>query len=246
MKKQKLFIGTSGYSYKHWQERFYPAGISSKRWLEFYSSQFSTVELNVTFYRVPQPRSFLSWYERTPSNFIFSVKGSRYISHIKRLQGVEDSLKLFFERAFLLKEKLHCILWQFPAKFKIDIKRLESFLQLLSNYNVRNVFEFRHSSWFSEQTFSLIKEHNYALCCADYPGFEGSIPVPLSDFIYIRRHGPVNMYQSKYSDKQINEDAKISREFIRDGCDVYIYFNNDFCAYAIDNALMLKRLLKDY
>ncbi len=242
-KKGKLFVGTSGYSYKHWQGRFYSPEFSPRQWLEFYTCHFNTVELNVTFYRLPNPATFKSWQMRTPKNFSFCIKGSRYISHIKRLKSVKKPLELFFKHSSLLAKKLHCVLWQLPPGFKINIERLEKFLKLIKAYKQRNVFEFRHESWFDTGVFALLKKYNCALCLADYPDLEVEKPIDLSDFIYLRRHGVNNLYAGSYSKNELADDAKMIKEFSQAGRDVYIYFNNDADAHAVFNALTLKKML---
>jgi len=140
----ELRIGCSGFNYRDWKGNFYPEYLPQKKWLEYYCTVFKTVELNVTFYRLPLVTTVEKWYAETPSDFAFSLKGSRFITHIKRLLDPEESLDLFFERAMLLKEKLKVVLWQFSPGFKIDLERLSRFLKLLENYPVRNTFEFRN------------------------------------------------------------------------------------------------------
>lgn len=241
--KGNIFIGTSGYSYKHWQNNFYPLELLKSKWLEFYSQNFNTVELNVTFYRLPDTAAFKNWHDKTPENFIFSLKGSRFITHIKRLKDVQKPLELFFKRAGFLSEKLGCVLWQLSPNFWLNIERLEKFLNLIKSYNVRNVFEFRHESWFAEKVFALLKKYNSALCLADYPDFKVEKPTDLSDFIYLRRHGINNIYASSYTEQELTKDAKMIKKFLSRGQDVYIYFNNDANAYAVFNVRTLRQLL---
>lgn len=193
-----LWIGCSGFNYGHWKGTFYPADLPQRRWFEHYCTVFSTVELNVTFYRLPLTSTFTKWHNQTPPGFAFSLKGSRYITHNKRLLDVEEPLRRFFERALELKEKLQVVLWQFPPGFKVNPERLDSFLGLLEKYPVRNTLEFRHESWITAEVFSLCQRHNISLCLADWPDFIDDLPIT-SDFVYIRRHGAGGGYASDYS-----------------------------------------------
>jgi uncharacterized protein YecE (DUF72 family) len=238
-----LWIGCSGFTYRHWKETFYPRDLPQSKWLEYYSSVFSSVELNVTFYRLPLTSTFAKWHNQTPPGFVFSLKGSRYITHNKRLLEVEEPLNRFFERALELKEKLKVVLWQFPPGFKANPERLDSFLGLLEQYPVRNALELRHESWITAEVISLCQRHNINLCLADWPGFIDDLPIT-SDFVYIRRHGAGGRYASDYSPRALKKDARRIKGYIQDGKEVFIYFNNDASGYAPKNARELMRLLK--
>lgn len=238
----KIYIGTSGYIYYHWREVFYPAALPSYKWLEHYTKFFKTVELNVTFYRLPQESAFKSWYKRTPKDFIFVLKGSRFITHVKKLQGVVQATKLFFGRASLLKEKLGVILWQLSPSWKKNTERLEKFLKLVSQYKIRQAFEFRHESWFCEEVYKILKKYNVALCLADSPYYP-KVEKVTADFVYLRFHGGKILYGSRYSKKEMQEWAKKIKRWIKRGLDVYAYFNNDAFGYAVENANELKNLL---
>ncbi len=237
-----LHIGCSGFNYKHWKEVFYPDDLPQKKWLEYYCGVFSTVELNVTFYRLPLAGTFEKWRDRTPPDFAFSVKGSRYITHLKRLLNPEEPLELFFERAFQLQEKLEVVLWQFPPGFHINIERLQHFLELLGKHPVRNTFEFRHESWITEEVIKLCRMHDASLCMADSPEFINALPAT-ADFIYMRRHGAKGI-SGDYSKEFLEHDAAMIRNFMREGKDVYIYFNNDAYGYAPKNARELMGMLQ--
>jgi uncharacterized protein YecE (DUF72 family) len=238
----KTYIGTSGYTYDHWRGVFYPEDLASYKWLEYYMKFFKTVELNVTFYRLPQESVFKSWCKRTPKDFIFVLKGSRFITHVKKLHGTKEAVKLFFNRASLLKEKLGVVLWQLPPSWKKNVERLESFLKVVSHYKVRQVFEFRHESWFCDEVYKLLKKYKVALCIADSPEFP-TAEVVTADFIYIRFHGGKILYGSRYSRKEMQEWAKKIKAWTKKGLDVYAYFNNDASGYAVENARELKKLL---
>lgn len=238
----KLYIGCSGFNYKHWKGTFYPEGLPQKRWLEYYRSVFSTVELNVTFYRLPLVSSFNHWYHDTPADFAFAIKGSRFITHLKRLADSKDSLELFFERAAPLKEKLKVVLWQLPPNFHEDSDRLYKFLKLLKKYPVRQTFEFRHESWITDEVIDLCKRNKVSICMADAPEFNFDLPVT-ADFVYLRRHGAQGI-DGDYSREFLEHDAERVRAYMNSGKDVFIYFNNDAFGYAPKNARMLREMMQ--
>ncbi len=239
----ELRIGCSGFSYQHWRGIFYPENLAERRWLEYYSSLFSTVELNVTFYRLPLPATFDTWYKETPPDFGYSVKGSRFITHVKKLLGTEGPLKLFFDSALRLQEKLKVILWQFPPAFKENKERLAAFVIQLKKFPVRNALEFRHESWIDADVMDLCRDHNVSVCMADWPGFIDDLPLT-ADFVYIRRHGEGGSYATHYSTAELKKDAARIRQYLKDRKDVFIYFNNDALGYAPRNAQELIEILK--
>ncbi len=237
-----IYIGTSGYNYKHWVDNFYPKDLSQRKWLKYYSGFFNTVELNVTFYRLPQEKAFLSWYKETPKDFKFCLKGSRFITHVKKLKDVNELVKNFMNQAKLLKEKLEVVLWQFPENFKSNLERLEVFLKILKAYKIRFAFEFRNESWFIDEVYELLKKYNYSLVIADSSQWP-YVEKITSNFLYLRFHGGQELYGSKYSEKELETQAKKIKDWQRKA-DVYVYFNNDFRGFAVENALKLKELTK--
>jgi len=237
----KIYIGTSGYAYNHWRDVFYPSDLPSYKWLEYYTKFFKTVELNVTFYRLPQETAFKDWYKRTPEDFIFVLKGSRFITHVKKLRGVGEAVKLFFGRAGLLKEKLGVVLWQLPPSWKKNTERLDDFLKIISRYKIRQAFEFRHESWFCDEVYKLLQKYKVALCLADSPDYP-KVEKVTADFVYLRFHGGEILYGSRYSKKEMREWAKKIIMWKKKRLDVYIYFNNDAFSYAVENAKELKKL----
>lgn len=239
----ELKIGCSGFNYGGWKGNFYPPDLPQKKWLDFYCKIFNTVELNVTFYRLPLASTFSKWHNETPSDFVFSIKGSRFITHIKRLSDPQEPLEIFSERALNLKEKLRVVLWQFSPSFKINIERLKFFLKLLKKYPVKNTLEFRHESWITEEVIDLCRKHNISLCTADWPEFIDELPVT-SDFVYTRRHGKGGSYATCYSKAELKKDAKKIKNYLKDNKDVFIYFNNDAYGYAPKNAKELMEMLK--
>jgi uncharacterized protein YecE (DUF72 family) len=237
-----LRIGCSGFTYQDWRGNFYPEGLPERKWFEYYCTVFPTVELNVTFYRLPQPTAFDAWYVKSPPSFQFAVKGSRFITHVKRLLDPAGPVKLFFQRTLRLKEKLGVVLWQFPPSFAINIERLERFLEILRRYPVRTALEFRHESWITDDVVGLCREHNAGLCMADWPEFVNDLPVS-AGFVYLRRHGAGGSYATRYSHEELERDAARIRKYLRQRHDVYVYFNNDAYGYAPENARELTAML---
>ena len=234
-------VGCSGWHYEDWRGRVYPAGLTKSRWLAYYSGIFDTVELNNTFYRLPGESAITRWFETTGSDFVFAVKGSRYITHVRRLKDVESAVQQFTERLSALGNKLGPVLWQLPPSMSRDDTRLEAFLRLLPR-SPRNVIEFRHTSWRNEDIYSMLRCHGVALCLVDMPGFR-TPAIATTDFIYIRFHGADSLYSSCYEFEQLERWAVDIRDLSQGVRPVYAYFNNDVNAYAVDNALTLRRLL---
>ena len=243
----RYFIGTSGWSYGHWERRFYPKGLQQKKWLEFYSQHFYSVEINMTFYRWPKPSFFLSSYKRTPKDFRFTLKATRLITHIKKLKNVKKLVNDFYKLASLLKEKLACILWQLPPSFKPNgknIKKLEKFLKLL-NKKYKNVIEFRHEDWWQEKFYKLLEKYNVCFCIVSGIEMPKDVVVT-SGIVYFRFHG--DNYSSCYTEKQMKDYAEKMKKIVNRKSkdkikEIYAYFNNDSNAYAIKNAKQLKRFL---
>jgi uncharacterized protein YecE (DUF72 family) len=239
----KYRIGCSGFLYDSWRGVFYPEDLPHKRWLSFYQQKINTVELNVTFYRLLKKEAFERWYKETPPDFTFCLKGSRFISHVKKLKDVELPLSTFFNATAPLLEKLDVILWQLPPNLKLNMKNLEDFVENLKQYPVRHVFEFRHKSWLVKKVYNLLSAANIAVCMADWPDFINELPIT-ADFVYLRRHGEGGSYATNYSTEQLKKDAKRIKEYMKMGKDVYCYFNNDAFAYAPKNVIELTAILE--
>ncbi|MEW6066698.1 MAG: DUF72 domain-containing protein [Nitrospirota bacterium] len=235
-------IGCSGFLYDHWRNNFYPEDLTKNYWLEYYSKHFSTVELNVTFYRLPERETFIKWYHSTPENFVFSLKGSRFITHVKKLKDCAEPIEAFLSRALLLKEKLGSILWQLPPNFNVDVDRFKNFIDSLKPYALRNAFEFRNKSWINKKIIDTLEREKASFCIADYPEFLNTLPVT-ADFVYIRRHGKEGSYTTSYSVEFLKQDAKKIKSYLKQKKDVFIYFNNDALGYAPKNASELVTLL---
>ncbi len=238
------FIGTSGWSYDHWIGIFYPENLKKDRWLEYYMKKFDSVELNASFYRLPRKKTFQNWKKRTPSGFTFSVKMSRYVTHMKKLLNPEESLRMFFDSVSGLEEKCNVILIQLPPSLKFDPERVDKFLRELGrNYKeYRFTLECRNQSWFNDEVYSLFRKYGISLCISDTPCYPYA-EVVTSDFVYVRLHGHEQLYASKYRDQQLLEWGEKIRHWNKKALDVYVYFDNDANAYAVENALKLKELL---
>lgn len=241
MNKENLYIGTSGWYYKHWIDRFYPSKIQLNELFDYYTIHFSTVELNNTFYRLPSSKTFENWSKNTPDNFLFSVKASRLITHNKKLIDSERTLEVFLDRVNHLKEKLGPILFQLPPAWKINVERLENFISKLPK-GYQFTFEFRNSTWYMKEVFDLLSNYNIAFCIYELEHHTSPI-ISTADFVYIRLHGPGEKYQGLYSDKSLLEWAERIKEWLQDNKKVYCYFDNDQNAYAAYNALTLSEMI---
>lgn len=235
-------IGCSGFHYPHWKGPFYPEKLDERFFLEYYAKRFKTVELNVTFYRMPEREILSRWCAETPEDFIFSLKGSRFITHVKKLKAFEEPLSVFFSRIDLLGNKLGPILWQIPPNLPCNKEKLRSFLEALRPYNAKNVFEFRNQTWIKKEIFNLLESEGATICMADWPEFLQNLPAT-SDLVYIRRHGH-GTYAISYTEEELKKDRKLINNFLRQKKNVYIYFNNDANGYAPLNALQLMEMMK--
>jgi uncharacterized protein YecE (DUF72 family) len=247
--KSRILIGTSGYNYPHWWNNvFYPSELPQRKWLEFYARHFETVELNVSFYRLPKKEIFAGWYDRTPKGFLFAVKGSRFVTHIKRLKDCRDSLTLLFNHSAALKEKLGAFLWQLPPRFKFQGKRLEQFCVLLSTLprskTLCHAFEFRDETWLCPEAFRILDEFNFAYCIAHGSGLP-LVETVTSGVVYLRLHGSQVLYGSNYSDQELRPWAEKIKEWRKKGKRIFVYFNNDAYGFAVKNALALKKRVSD-
>ncbi len=235
-----LYCGTSGWNYKHWREVFYPKGLAQDKWLAYYSGEFDTVEINNSFYRLPERLTFQKWREATPEGFLFAVKASRYLTHIKKLQDPEEPLSNILSHSEGLGEKRGPILYQFPPGWARDLERLEAFLKLLPT-EVRHVFEFRNSTWQCEEVWSLLARYGCAYCVMDSPGLPLHL-VTTTGFSYIRMHSGGEDTGSNYTQEHLAVWAERVTQMLAKG-DVFIYFNNDWHGYAVGNARDLKRMV---
>jgi uncharacterized protein YecE (DUF72 family) len=244
----RLLIGTSGWTYSSWKGVFYPKELPSRGYLEFYSRKFDSTEVNYSFYHLPRPSTYQKWAEQVPEQFVFALKASRFITHVKRLVDVEEAWTTFVHNALALGSHLGPVLLQFSPSFRGDRKKLADFMKFAQrpapkSHPLRLVFEFRHDSWFTEAILSLLRRHNGALCIADSPRYPRCDEVT-ADFVYMRFHGRTELFASKYTDAELAKEAKRIRRYLRDGLDVYVYFNNDALGHAVANARTIGRLVR--
>ncbi|MFB3926922.1 MAG: DUF72 domain-containing protein [Syntrophales bacterium] len=237
--KPEIRIGTSGWNYGHWRGIFYDEDWPKTKWLEFYARRFSTVEVNATFYHLPKPKTVENWRLRTPERFLWSVKASRYITHIKKLRDAREPLERFFNSAVLFGEKLGPVLFQLPPSLKYNEEVFTEFCRLLPRER-RHVLEVRNKSWLADDAFSRMEDFNIALCISDTAGRYPYAEAVTADFTYIRLHGSKVLYASDYTEKELQEWARKIRKWKRDA---YIYFDNDYAGYAPKNAMRLKEIL---
>lgn len=236
-----IHIGTSGFSYQHWRGVFYPEGLSQQKWLEFYAQHFSTVELNVTFYRLPSEKAVESWRRRAPEGFLYAAKLSRLITHSHRLHNAEEALATFLERMRILGEHLGPILIQLPPGMPQDVDRLDAFLGQC-NPTLRWAVEVRNAGWLNDTTYVVLRRHGAALCIHDL-----ITPHPIeitAPFTYLRFHGAGQLYGGDYPDTALRPWADRLLAWQTQGIDGYAYFNNDACGYAVKNAKMLQAMVR--
>jgi uncharacterized protein YecE (DUF72 family) len=239
----ELRIGCSGWNYAHWRDGvFYPPRLPPRRWLEHYAQHFDTVEVNATFYRLPRASAVANWLDQTPPGFVFTIKMSRYVTHVKRLRDLRPSLALFYETIAPLvrSAKFGPVLWQLPPTFKRDDDRLgEALAQLPAG---RHCFEFREPTWFAAEVYALLRERGVALVIGDDPRRPYQTHELTADWTFVRFHSGTRGRGGNYSERELDEWAdRIGRW--RESVDVYAYFNNDWEGYAIRNAKGLKERL---
>lgn len=237
--KKKIYIGTSGYQYKHWKGDFYPEDMPVKDWFEYYSRQFDTVEINNTFYKMADASTFDEWKEAAPKGFCYAIKYSRYGTHLKKLIDPEDHVNYFLDRVSHLGKLLGPVLVQLPPNWKKNIPRLKEFLEATPK-EIRWAVEIRDPDWLSEELYELLGEYNSALVIHDI--IKDHPRVITADWTYLRFHG--KNYDGSYSEAQLEKAAQEIRNHVDNGLDVFTYFNNDLGGHAIRNAITLKEKLK--
>lgn len=236
-------IGCSGWNYASWRETFYPPGLAASRWLSHYASTFDTVEVNATFYRLARRPAVERWVCRTPPSFVFAVKASRYLTHMKRLTDLDRGVTRLVEPLSPLVEaqRLGPLLWQLPPSFGVDLDRLGRALEALPPG--RHAFEFRHPSWFCSPVYALLRRHGAALAIGDRPDPGFGEHELTADFTYVRFHHGRRGRRGNYSQRELAEWASRLASWGR-SVDVYAYFNNDWEAFAPRNALALRRMVE--
>jgi uncharacterized protein YecE (DUF72 family) len=235
-------VGCSGWSYPHWRGRVYPEGIAQRSWLEHYATMFDTVEVNATFYRLPRRDTVAAWVERTPPGFLFAVKASRFLTHVRRLTDVGRGLERFYERIEWLESspKMGPVLWQLPETFHRDDERLSGVLARLPPG--RHCFEFRHESWFVPDVYALLRERGAALVVGDHPDRPFQARELTADWTYVRFHHGSRGRRGSYSDRELDTWARRIAAW-RARAEIFAYFNNDWEGFAVRNALRLRKRL---
>ncbi len=242
MKPGSVRIGTSGWNYRHWRGIFYPERLAVKRWFAYYSQYFDTVEINNTFYHLPEESVFKNWARQAPAGFLYAVKASRFLTHLKKLSDPQESLERILGRARLLGRHLGPILYQLPPHWKCDLERLRGFVELLPR-DLRHVFEFRDSSWCNDSVRSLLAEHGMNYCIHDNRNYHCQ-PWVTGKLVYLRFHSPVDPARGgRYDRHHLKRWARQIKDYQLSGLDVCAYFNNDVAGHAVVNSLELKELL---
>jgi uncharacterized protein YecE (DUF72 family) len=237
-----VYVGTSGWSYRSWKGPFFPKDLPASRQLDFYASRFRTTELNAVFYRTPTEKAVRHWAESTPDDFIFAWKASKFITHWKRLSDTSrNSLALMESRLRLLGKKAGPVLFQLPPHMPKDRERLASFLKLLRRKRFY-AFEFRDPSWYDDDIVDLLKDRGVALCVSDHHDAP-SPRIATAPHVYIRCHGPQGTYRGHYSDASLKQWARWIKTLVRQGKQVFVYFDNDQKSAAPRDAIRLMRLL---
>jgi uncharacterized protein YecE (DUF72 family) len=267
MAPSRAYIGISGYDYKPWRGVFYPTEVPARRWLEYASGKFNSIELNGTFYSLKSPAVFERWVRATPRDFLFAVKGGRFITHNLKLRKAEASLGNFFASGVLaLGEKTGPFLWQLPATYRFDAERMDTFMRMLprdaregeavarqhddrlrrgalleagASVRYRHAFEVRHPSYFHEEFYAILREHDMAFVVADTAGKFPYAEEVTADFVYVRLHGSRQLYASGYTDEELDEWARKIARWRSDSRDVYVYFDNDAKVHAPFDAMRL-------
>jgi uncharacterized protein YecE (DUF72 family) len=235
-------IGCSGWNYKDWRGLVYPKGMPASRWLEHYATLFETVEVNATFYRLPTREAVANWVERTPDDFVFSLKASRYLTHVKRLRDLPDGIARLRERIEPLLDtpKMGPLLWQLPENFHRDDDRLAGALEALPDW--RHTFEFRHPSWFVPEVLGLLRSHGVALTIGDHPQRPFQPHERTADWMFVRLHYGARGRRGNYSAREL-EQWRDRIAAWRRSAEVFVYLNNDWEGFAVKNATWLREHL---
>ena len=235
-------IGCSGWQYQHWRDEFYPVELPQSRWLAHYMLSFDTVEINNSFYRLPEAGTFVKWRDQAPRRFLYAVKASRFLTHMKKLKDPEEPIARFFDRAKHLRTHLGPVLYQLPPHWPIDLPRFEHFLAALPR-GVRHTVEFRETSWYDERVYELLRRYKVAMCLHDMNG-SASERILVGPFVYVRFHHGTNKYGGRYSDARLDDWAEWLSAHAREGLDVFAYFNNDAGGHATRDAVRLRQRMQ--
>jgi uncharacterized protein YecE (DUF72 family) len=237
-----FYIGTSGWTYDHWKNKFYPGDLAKAKWFMYYCKYFSAVEINATFYRRFKDQTYIKWKNRVNESFRYVLKAPRIITHRRFLINADDDIKSFTNSASLLGDKLGLILLQLAPRTKYDPELLKNTILLFNNPQ-KLAIEFRNKQWLNDEIYAILKESGAVFCNADSPG-TSLIDWITSDTAYLRLHGRKNWYSYNYSDKELTEISLLVKYFTEKGIkSIYIFFNNDFEGYAPRNALSIMEIL---
>jgi uncharacterized protein YecE (DUF72 family) len=240
-KAEKVHIGTSGWHYEHWKGPFYPEDLASGDMLPFYACYFDTAEINNSFYRLPSISTLRQWKESVPEGFIFSLKGSRFITHMKKLRSPSESVPPLLEAAGELEDSLGPILFQLPPRWHVNAERLDAFIQHLPSA-FRYVFEFRDPTWFDSAVYDILAKRGCAFCIYHLAGRLSPKEIT-APFVYVRLHGPGDAYEGCYDDAALSGWAGDFSSWLRQDREVFCYFDNDQAGYAVRNALRLNKMI---
>lgn len=242
----RLHIGTSGWSYNHWAGIFYPPKLKTTEWFHYYASHFDSAEINTSFYHLPKAQTVVNWATKAPEGFTFCAKLSRYITHLKKLVEVEEPLQRFFELFEPLKSKMGPVLVQLPPMLKFDYDKAENFYALLARYKEhRFVVEVRHATWLHDDSLTLMAKYGMGFVISQSGGVFPYAEIVTAQNVYLRFHGPAELYASSYSDETLSDYTQKCTRWLTEGHTLWIYFNNDIYGHAFRDAQRLKALLED-
>jgi uncharacterized protein YecE (DUF72 family) len=245
--RQQVRVGCSGWQYRHWGTSFYPQGVPQSRWFAHYATVFDTVEINNSFYRLPSADTFAKWRDLAPPRFLYAVKASRFLTHMKKLKDPDDPLIRLFENVRELGPRLGPVLYQLPPNFGINLERLEGFLSAIRSaarktglgMRSHHVVEFRDPSWYDERVFELLSRYGVAMCLHDMQG-SATERRAIGPCAYVRFHQGTSKYSGRYDDRRLDAWAEWLVERIAEGLDVFAYFNNDTGGHAPRDAVRLR------
>ncbi len=246
----QLRIGCSGWQYRHWRGEIYPAELAMSSWFAHYATRFDTVEINYSFYRLPSLETFTAWRAQAPPGFLYAVKASRFLTHMKKLKDPDDPLRRFFEPAAALGPTLGPVLFQLPPRFGLDLDRLDTFLEALARVTgelapgVRAAIEFRDPSWYDARVSARLEAYGVSLCLHDMPGSATGREL-VGPFAYVRFHGGASRYGGRYDDARLDGWADWLAERLANGVPVFAYFNNDIGGHAPRDAERLRMRVRE-
>ncbi len=245
MERKNFHIGTSGWCFKDWVGVFYPKNLKTSDWLNFYAKHFFCIEINSSFYRLPKKETVQNWLTKVSKDFLFCVKMSRYLSHIKGLKEPEEPLERFFGIFEPMQKQMGPVLIQLPKTVKFDVAVTEHFYKLLREKysDQRFAMELRHESWFTEESYRLMRDYNITFVISQSGEHFPYVEIITTKDIYFRFHGPGSLYDSKYTNNEMKKYSVLFKEWMQQGHELWIFFNNDWYGYGIENGLVLEEYL---